>query len=69
MIRLFYFMTGDVKKFGGSIKDLYKKFMGEDLFYRSFKISDIKKLLGVGENLKWEMTKCLKMSKVPIKKS
>ena len=51
-------MTGDVKKFGGSIKDLYKKFMGEDLFYRSFKISDIKKLLGVGENLKWEMTKC-----------
>ena len=31
--KLFYFMTGDDKKFGGSIKDLYKKFMGEDLFY------------------------------------
>ena len=29
---LFYFMTGRVKKFGGAIKDLYKKFMGEDLF-------------------------------------
>jgi hypothetical protein len=55
---LFYFMTGPVKKFRGSIKDLYKKFKGEDKIYWSFKISDIKKLLGVGENLKWEMTKC-----------